>query len=126
MSNCSIETKRKVVSLYHKGYSLFSISMATSVPTSTCWHIIRRYNSHGHFKNRKSAGRPKNLDSKQEKQLINLSQNDTKKIQLNFYGISIEKKLLHKFDTENIKTETDKIIQEMEITHQTNSSKFCQ
>ena len=30
-------------------------------------------------KNRKSPGRPKNLDSKEEKQLINLSQNDPKK-----------------------------------------------
>ena len=79
MPNCSIEAKQKVVSLYHKGYSLFSISKATSVPKSTCWDIVPRYNSRGHVKNRKSPGRPKNLDSKEEKRLINLSQNDLKK-----------------------------------------------
>ena len=28
MPNCSIEAKQKVVSFYHKGYSLFSISVA--------------------------------------------------------------------------------------------------
>ena len=65
--------QQKVVSLYHKGYSLFSISKATSVPKSTRWDIVRRYNSRGHVKNRKSQGRPKNLESKEEKQLINLS-----------------------------------------------------
>ena len=99
MPNWSIEAKQKVVSLYHKGYSLFSISKATSVPKSTCWDIVRRYNSRGH---RKSPGRPKNLDSKEEKRLINLSQNDPKKIQLNFYFILTQKKLFHKFDTKNI------------------------
>ena len=102
MPNCSIEAKQKVVSLYHKGYSLFSILKATSVPKSTCWDIVRKYHSHGHVKNRKSPGRPKNLDSKEEEQLINLSQNDPKKIQLNFYGILTRKKLFHKFDTKNI------------------------
>ena len=61
MPNCSIEAKQKVVSLYHKGYRLFSISKATSVPKSTCWNIVRRYNSRGHVKNRQSPGRPKNL-----------------------------------------------------------------
>ena len=71
MPKCSIEAKQKVVSLYHKGYSLFSISKATSVP--------KRYNSRGHVINRKSPGRSKNLDSQEEKQLINLSQNDPKK-----------------------------------------------
>ena len=94
MLNCSIEAKQKVVSLYHKGYSLFSILKATSVPKSTCWDIVRRYNSRGHVKNRKSPGRPKNLDSKEEKRLINLSQNDPKKIQLNFYGILTRKKIV--------------------------------
>ena len=79
MPNCSFEAQPKVVSLYHKGYSLFLISKATSVPKSTCWDIVRRYNSRGHVKNRKSPGRPKNLDSKEEKRLINLSQNDPKK-----------------------------------------------
>ena len=79
MLNCSIEAKRKVISLYHKGYSLFSISKATTVAKSTCWDIARRYNSSGHVKNRKSPGIPKNLDSKEEKRLINLSQNDPKK-----------------------------------------------
>ena len=102
MPNYSIEAKQKVVSLYHKGYSLFSISKATSVPRSTCWDIVRRCNSRGHAKNRKSPGRPKNLDSKEEKRLINLSQNDPKKIQLNFCGILARKKLFHKFDTKNI------------------------
>ena len=91
MPNCSIEAKQKVISLYHKGYSLFSISKVTSVPKSTCWDNVRRFNSRGHLKNRKSPGRPKNLDSKDEKQLINLSQNDPKKIQLNFYGILTRK-----------------------------------
>ena len=91
MPNCSIEAKQKVVSLYHKGYCLFSISKATSVPKSTCWDIVRRYNSRGHVKNGKSPGRPKNLDSKEEKQLINSSQNNLKKIQLNFYGILTRK-----------------------------------
>ena len=38
---------------------------------------------------------------KRKKQLINLSQNDPKKIQLNFYGISTKKKLFHKFDTKD-------------------------
>ena len=90
MPNCSIEVKQNV-SLYRKGYS-FSISKATSAPKSTCWDIVRRYNFRGHVKNRKSPGRPKNLDSKEEKQLINLSQNDSKKIQLNFYGILTRKK----------------------------------
>ena len=80
MPNCSIEAKQKVVSLYHKGYSLFSISKATSVPKSTYWDFVRRYNSHGHVRNRKSPGRPKNLDFKEEKQLKNLSQNDPKKL----------------------------------------------
>ena len=94
MPNCSIEAERKVVSLYHKGYSLFSISKATSVPKSTCWDIVRRCNSRGHVKNRNSPGRPKNLDSKEEKQLINLSQNDRKKFQLNFYGILTRKKVV--------------------------------
>ena len=79
MPNCSNEAKQKVVSLYHKGYSSFWISKATSVPISICWDIVRRYNSRGHVKNRKSPGRPKNLDSKKEKRLINLSQNDPKK-----------------------------------------------
>ena len=82
MPNCSIEAKQKVVSLYHKGYSLCSISKATSVLKSTCWDTVRRYNSRGHVKNGKS---PENLDSKEEKQLINLSQNDPKKN--NFYSI---------------------------------------
>ena len=94
MPNCSIEAKQKVASLYHRRYSLFSISKATSVPKSTCWDIVRRYNSRGHVKNRKSPSRPKNLDSKEEKQLINLSQNDPKKIQLNFYGILTRKKIV--------------------------------
>ena len=40
MRNCSIEAKQNVISLYHKGYSLFSISKATSVPKSTCWDIF--------------------------------------------------------------------------------------
>ena len=66
MPNCSIEAKQKVVSLYHKRYRLFSISKATSVQKSTCSDIVRRYNSHGFVKNRKSPGRPKNLDSKQK------------------------------------------------------------
>ena len=66
--NCSIEAKQKVVSFYHKGYSLFSISKDTSVPKSTCWDIVRRYNSRGHVKNRKNWGRPKKLDCKEEKQ----------------------------------------------------------
>ena len=79
MPNCSIETKQKVVSLYYKGYSLFSFSKATSVPKSTCWDIVWRYNSCGHVRNRKSPDRPKNMDSKVEKQLINLSQNDPEK-----------------------------------------------
>ena len=79
LPNCSIEAKQKVISLYHKGYSLFSVSKATSVPKSTCWDIVRRYNSRGHVGNRKSPGRPKNLDSKEDKRLINLSQNDPKK-----------------------------------------------
>ena len=77
--NCSIEAKQKVVSLYLKGYSLFSISEATSVQKSTCWDIGRKYTSRGHVKNRKSPSRPKNLDSKEKKRLINLSQNDPKK-----------------------------------------------
>ena len=94
MPNCSIEAKQKVVSLYHKAYSLLSISKATSVPKSTCWDIVRRYNSRAHVKNRKSPGRPKNLDSKEEKRLINSSQNDPKKIQLNFYGILTRKKIV--------------------------------
>ena len=79
MPNCSIEAKQKVVSLYHKGYNLFSISKATSVPKSICWDIVRRYKSRGPVKNRKNPGRPKNLDSKEEKRLINLSENDPKK-----------------------------------------------
>ena len=79
MPNCSIEAKQKVVSLYHKGYSLFSISKATSVPKSTCWDVVLSYNSRGHVKNRKSPCRLKNLDSKEEKQLMKLSQNDPKK-----------------------------------------------
>ena len=86
--------QQTVVSLYHKGYSLISISKATSVPKSTCWDIVRRYNSRGHVKNRKSPGRPKNLESKEEKQLINLSQNDPKKTQLNFYGILTRRKVV--------------------------------
>ena len=94
--------RQKVVSLYHKGYSLFSILKATSVPKRTCWDIVRKYHSRGHAKNRKSPGRPKNLDSKEEEQVINLSENDPKKIQLNFYGILTRKKLFHKFDTKNI------------------------
>ena len=102
MPNGSIEAKQKVVSLYNKGYSLFSISKATSVPKSSCWDIVRRYKSQRHVKNRKSQGRPKNLDSKEEKQLINLSQSDPKKNQLNFYGILTRKNLFHKFDTKNI------------------------
>ena len=56
-----------------------------------CWDIVRKYNSTGHVKNGKSRGRPENWDSKEEK-TINLSQNDPKKIQLNFYGILIQKK----------------------------------
>ena len=87
------KTPQKVVSLYHKGYSLFSISKGTSVTKSTFWDIVRRYNSRGHVKNRRSPGRPKNLDSKEEKRLINLSQNDPK-IQLNFYGILTRKKIV--------------------------------
>ena len=79
MPNCSIEAKQKVVSLYQKGFSLFSILKATSVPKSTSWDFVRRYNSRGHIKNRKSPGRPKILDSKEEKRLITLSENDTKK-----------------------------------------------
>ena len=95
MPHCSIEAKQKVVSVYHKGYSLFSNSKATSVPKSTCCDIVRRYNSHHrHVKNRRSPDRPKNLDSKVEKQLINLSQNDPKKIQPNFYGILTRKKIV--------------------------------
>ena len=90
MPNCSIEAEQKVVSLYHKGYSSFSISKATSIPKSTCWDIVRRYKSRGHVKNRKSPGRPKNSDSKEEKQMINLSQNDPKKF--NSYGILTRKK----------------------------------
>ena len=70
--------QQKVVSLYHKGYSLFSISKATSVPKSTRWDIVRRYNSRGNVKNRKSQGRPKKLESKEEKQLINLSRSSQK------------------------------------------------
>ena len=101
MPNCSTEAKQKVVSLYHKGYSLFSISKATSVPKSTCWDIVRRYDSRGHVKNRKSPGRPKNLDSKEEKRLINLSQNDPKKFNSTFMA-SEPKKMFHKFDTNNI------------------------
>ena len=84
MPNCSIEAKQKVVSLYHKGYSLFSISKVTSVPKSFCWDIVRRCNSRGHVKKRKSPGRPKNLDSKEEKQLITSSENDPKKINSTF------------------------------------------
>ena len=87
MPNCSIEAKQKVVSLYRKGYSLFSISKATSVPKSTCWDIVEIYNSRRQVKNQKNSGRPKNFDSKEGKQLINLSQNDPKKIQFNFKGI---------------------------------------
>ena len=72
MPNCNIEAKQKVVAFYHKGYSLFSIAKATSVPKSTCWDIVQRYNSRGDVKNRKSPRRPKNLnlDSKEEKQLF--------------------------------------------------------
>ena len=84
MPNCGIEAKQNVLSLYHKGYSIFSISKATSVPKSNCWDIVRRYNFDGHVKNRKSPGRSKNLDSKEEKQLINLSQNDPKKVNSTF------------------------------------------
>ena len=65
-----------------------------------CWEIVRRYNSIGHVKNGRSPGRPENLDSKEE--MINLSQIDPKKIQLNFYGILTQKKMFHKFDTKNI------------------------
>ena len=79
MPNCSIEAKQKLVSHYHEGYSLFSISKATSVPKSTCWDIVRRYNSRGHVRNQKSPGRTKSLDCKEEKQLTHLSQNDPKK-----------------------------------------------
>ena len=43
---------------------------------------------------RKIPGRPKNLDSKEEKQFINLSQKDPKKIQLNFYGILTRKNVV--------------------------------
>ena len=68
-----------MVSLYHEGYSLFSISKATSIPKSTCSDIVRKYYSRGHVKNRKSPGTPKNLDSKEETQTINSSQNDPKK-----------------------------------------------
>ena len=67
MLNCSIEANQKVVSFYHKGKSLFSISKATSVPKSNCLDIFRRYNSRGHVKNRNSPGTPKNLESKEEK-----------------------------------------------------------
>ena len=102
MPNCSIEAKQKVVSLYHKGYSLFSILKATSVPKSTCWDIVRRYNSRGYVKNRKSPRRPKNLDSKEEKRLINLSQNDPKKNSTQLLWHLNPKKLFHKFDTKNI------------------------
>ena len=84
MPNCSIEAKQKVVSLYHKRYSLFSISEATSVPKNNCWDIVRRYNCCGHVKNRKSPGRTKKLDSKEKKQLIYLSPNDPKKINSTF------------------------------------------
>ena len=84
MPNCSIQAKQKVVSLYHKGYSLFSISKATSVRKSSCWDIVRKYNSRGHVENRKSPGTAKNLDSKEEKQFINLSQNDPKKFNSTF------------------------------------------
>ena len=94
MPNCSIEAKQKIVSLHHKGYSLFSISKATAVPKSICWDFVRRYNSRGHVRNRKNPGRRENLDSKEEKQLINISQNDPKKIQLNFYGILTRKKVV--------------------------------
>ena len=76
MPNFSVEATQKVVSLYHKSYSLFSISTATSVPKRTCWGIVRKYNSRGHVKNRQNPGKPKKLDSKEEKRLINLSQND--------------------------------------------------
>ena len=92
MPNCSVEAKQKAVSLYHKGYSLFSISKATSIPKSTYWDIVRRYNSRGQVKNRKSPGIQGNLDFKEEKQLKKLFQNDPKKIQLNFYGILTQKK----------------------------------
>ena len=84
MPNCSIEGKQNVVSFYHKGYSLFSISKATSVPKSSCWDIVRRYSSGEHVKNRKSPGRLIKLVSKEEKQLINLSQNDPKKFNSTF------------------------------------------
>ena len=43
------------------------------------WDLVRRYNSRGHVRNRKSPGRPKNFDSKEEKQLINSQQNDPEK-----------------------------------------------
>ena len=102
MPNCSIEAKQKVVSLYHKEYCLFSISKATSVPKSTCWDIVRRYNSRGHVKNGKSPGRPKNLDSKEEKQLINSSQNNLKKISTQLLWHLNPKKLFHKIDSKNI------------------------
>ena len=102
MPNCSIEAKQKVVSLYHKGCSLFSISKATFVPKSTCWDIVWKYNSRRHVKNRKRPGRRKNLDFKEEKQLLNLSEDNPKKTQLNFYGILYQKMLFHEFDTKNI------------------------
>ena len=84
MPSRSIEAKPKLVSLYHKRCSLFSISKATSGPKSLCWDVVRIYNSRGHVKNRKNLGRQKNLDSKEEKQLINLSQNDPKKFNSTF------------------------------------------
>ena len=73
-----------------------------SVPKSTFWDNVRRYNSRRLVKIRKSPARPKKLDSKEEKRLTNLSHNDPKKIQLNCFGILTRKKLFHKFDTKNI------------------------
>ena len=85
---------RRYFSLYHKGYNLFSISKATFVSKSTCWVMVRRYNSRRHVKNGKTPGRPKNLDSKEEKRLIKFSKNDPRKIQLNFYGILTQKNVV--------------------------------
>ena len=102
MPNCSIEPKQKVVPLYHKGYSLFSTSTATSVPKSNCWDIVRRYNSRRHVKNQKTPDGPKNLDSTEEKQLINLLQNDPNKNLTQLLWQFNPKKLLHTFDTKNI------------------------
>ena len=66
------------------------------------WDNVRWYISRGTFQIRKTPVRPKNLNSKEEKQLINLPENDPKKIQPNFYRIFTQKMFFHKFDTKSI------------------------